>query len=384
MIKKKEKMKKCIAFHLPQFHEVPENDEWWGKGFTEWTNVKAAKPLFEEHYQPKVPLGEEYYNLLDKKVLLAQAKMAKKHGIYGFCYYHYWFKNGKKLLEKPAEMVLENEDIDIPFCFSWANENWARTWDGGNNEVLMLQEYGGKEEWKAHLEYLLKFFLDDRYIKIEGKPLLILYRPDIIPKLNEMLVFWKREVKKHNLPGIYIMSQHPAGYFSTRYDSSNIENFIMFEPQFTRAIIRGKDVVNTEKRRRFFAKVRKVHLMPILNWVYNRKKQATLTERSENLEVNDYDFYWNKIIKRNTDNTKLVLGAFVDWDNTARKRNGMLFKGASPKKFGVYMKQLFEKHNDMEFAFINAWNEWGEGAYLEPDELHRYAYLEELAKRTRA
>ena len=170
---------KIIAFYLPQFHNIPENDEWWGNGFTEWTNVKKAKPIFEGHQQPKVPLNNNYYNLLDDNVKVWQADLAKKYGVYGFCYYHYWF-NGKMLLEKPMEQMLENKEVDIPFCISWANEPWTKAWVGDEKKMLIAQEYGQEEEWKEHFMYLLPFFKDERYIKKDGKPFFIFYRPDIV------------------------------------------------------------------------------------------------------------------------------------------------------------------------------------------------------------
>ena len=171
---------KIIPFYLPQFHEIPENNKWWGEGFTEWTNVRKAKPLFEGHRQPKIPLDNNYYNLMDDNVKIWQAKIAKEHGIFGFCYYHYWFKNGRKLLEKPAEQMLQNQEIDIPFCFCWANENWSKNWDGGNREVIMEQHYGGKQDWEMHFQYLLPFFRDKRYITVHGKPIFVIYKPEQI------------------------------------------------------------------------------------------------------------------------------------------------------------------------------------------------------------
>ena len=159
---------------MPQFHAIPENDIWWGEGFTEWTNTKAAKPLFRGHYQPKEPLKDNYYSLLDSKTQEWQASLAKKYGIYGFCYYHYWF-HGKLLLEKPMENMLKNKKVDIPFCISWANETWSRTWSGQEREILIQQDYGNKSDWLKHIEYLVPFFKDSRYIKIDNKPLMLLY-----------------------------------------------------------------------------------------------------------------------------------------------------------------------------------------------------------------
>ena len=175
---------KIIAFYLPQFHDIPENDKWWGKGFTEWVNVKKAQPLFPGHCQPRVPLNDNYYDLLDDDVKIWQANIAKEHGVYGFCYYHYWF-SGKMLLEKPMEQMLANKKVDIPFCICWANVSWTKSWVN-ENKILIQQFYGDRKEWKEHFDYMLPFFKDDRYIKEEGKPLFVLYRPETVEHLNEM------------------------------------------------------------------------------------------------------------------------------------------------------------------------------------------------------
>ena len=170
---------KILAFVLPQFHTIPENDEWWGEGFTEWTNVRKAQPLFPGHLQPRVPANGRYYNLLDPATMDWQAQLAKTHGLDGFCYYHYWF-NGKRLLDKPLDLLLERGKPDFPFCLAWANEPWTRAWAGGDREVLMPQEYGGESDWRRHFDCLLRFFRDPRYIRVDGKPMLLLYRTNSI------------------------------------------------------------------------------------------------------------------------------------------------------------------------------------------------------------
>ena len=185
------KTPKIIALYLPQFHAIPENDKWWGKGFTEWTSVKKAIPLLKNHHQPREPLKGNYYNLLDPEVRQWQADLAQKYGIYGFCYYHYWF-NGKKLLEKPAEEILRLGKPSLPFCFSWANESWSRTWYSSKKEVLLKQEYGAEKEWESHFNYLLPFFKDERYIKVDNKPLFLIYKPSLILELDRMISFWEK------------------------------------------------------------------------------------------------------------------------------------------------------------------------------------------------
>ncbi len=194
---------KIIAYYLPQFHEIEENNKWWGKGFTEWTNIKSAKKLYLKHIQPKKPLNKNYYNLLNKETVEWQTNLAVKYGIYGFCYYHYWF-NGRKILEKPAENLLKWKDINQKFCFCWANHSWRKTWNG-TNQTLLEQLYGNEKEWKDHFNYLLKFFNDSRYIKIDNKPILILFRSKEIPMLDERIKFYTEEAKKNGFNGIFII-----------------------------------------------------------------------------------------------------------------------------------------------------------------------------------
>ena len=366
-----------IAFYLPQFHSIPENDEAYGKGFTEWTNTKKALPLFEDHYQPKVPLNENYYNLLDKGVMEQQSNMAQDYGVYGFCYYHYWFKDGKKLLEKPIENMLEDSSITIPFCLSWANENWSKRWDGGNQEIIMEQDYGTQDDWRKHLEYLVPFFKDSRYITINNKPLFLIYKPEQIPNLKKMIRFFRNEIKKYGFQDLYILVQFPYYYFNGNRRGL-FDGFIEFEPQFIRNYEkeRQKGAVQRNIRRILYF----LHLDSVVSKIQENRKSRSGSEESS-LSIRDYDKDWTTILKRKKVKKELVAGAFVDWDNTARNRNGLLYKGADPRKFGRYMLMLMrkvKKEYNIPIIFINAWNEWAEGAYLEPDEKNKYGYLEAL------
>lgn len=346
---------KPIAFYLPQYHSIPENDKWWGEGFTEWTNVKRAVPLWKGHYQPKEPLNDNYYCLLDKTVLEQQSELAMKYGVYGFCYYHYWFGNGKKLLEKPVEDMLENAAVKIPFCLCWANENWTRNWDGGNREVMVEQSYGDEKTWDKHLQYLIKFFKDNRYIKHNNAPVFIIYKPYLIPNFNEMILYWQKNIKKFGFDKIIIMSQFPESFLHDENDSA-IDYKIKFEPLYA------------NQKLNFFIKA----YFTIYSFIKSKY----------NTHIRSYNSTWMYIINSKHKGGNIIPGAFVDWDNTARNKKGTVFVGASPKKFGKYIFKMFEQilNNEYktEFIFINAWNEWGEGAYLEPDNKNGYGYLEAL------
>lgn len=349
---------KIIAFYLPQFHEIPENNKWWGNGFTEWTNTKKAKPLFKGHYQPREPFEDNYYNLIDRETREWQAKIAKEYGVYGFCYYHYWFK-GKKLLEKPAEDMLEHRSPNFPFCFSWANESWTRAWDGKVKEALIVQDYGGKEDWEEHFNYLLPFFKDERYIRVDNKPLFAIYRSSLISKCDEMIMLWQELAKSNGLDGIYFVKTLNA--FEVDNSNKEFNAQIEFEPMYTRK----HDYSITDKLRRKFKEICRKR------FGFNSKLF---------LDIDSYDYIWNKIISRKYCGEATFLGAFVDWDNSARKqRESTIISGTNPNKFEYYLKQQILRAKEIygtDMIFINAWNEWAEGTYLEPDKKYRYKYLE--------
>lgn len=352
---------KVIAFYLPQFHRIPENDEWWGLGFTEWTNTKKANPLFRGHYQPREPYHDNYYDLTDASTKKWQADIAKKYGVYGFCYYHYWF-SGKQLLEKPAQQILESGEPDFPFCFSWANEPWTRNWDGMDNQVLMPQSYGGPEEWEEHFNYLYPFLADDRYIRIDEKPIFLIYRPANIPNCSDMLKHWRHMALAKGLPGIYFIETLSGFTFMDKVAHFGFDAGVEFEPMYT---IRNYDVRRARRQVMSFSRRQKFYY--------------------------DYNDVVKKIVKRDLRSlhrrnqergtAKSFLGAFVDWDNTARrKEHALIFHGSTPERFGGFVKSQLERsrvlHNP--FLFINAWNEWAEGTYLEPDKRYGYGYLEAL------
>ena len=361
---------KPIAFYLPQYHPIPENDFAYGRGFTEWTNVKKAKPLFEGHNQPRVPLNNNYYSLLDEKVMIKQAELANEYGIYGFCYYHYWFGNGKKLLQTPIEMMLSNPDVNIRFCLCWANENWTKRWDGGNNDIIVKQEYGNKDDMKEHVEYLCRFFDDPRYIRVGVAPLLLVYRPELIPNTEEYFADLRDFFSKAGYKDIFIAVQHPKYYL----DGQNLDVFdyyVQYQP-----LMSFYDKYNLGRS------VKKLMLSLGLNKMVDLiKKREFFNKKKKEVVFYDYDEIWQRILDYKVKDSKLIAGAFVDWDNTSRKKNGAVFIGAEPEKFENYMRRLVTKISDeyaTELFFINAWNEWAEGCYLEPDEKNKHRYLEAL------
>ena len=362
---------KVVAYYLPQFHSIPENDMWWGKGFTEWTNVRKAVPFLEGQVQPRVPLGENYYNLLDRKTVEWQTELAHKYGVYGFCYFHYYFGDGKFLLEKPAENLLKWNDIDQKFCFFWANCSWGRTWsaneynattwspedeDGrAKSGLLVEQKYCGKKDWQEHIDYLLPFFMDERYIKIDGKPFFAIYEAENVPYIDEMISFWNEEVKKHGIEGVYVAS------VNTRVaGSENISAVLQYS-------------YGT------YAKT--------FRYVSNQvvRKSISLVNKRFNTRIWDYENIWKMITERRPDgNIPNIPGGTVQYDETPRRGDkALVFRHSDPAIFEEYMKkQLYRarKVYNSEYLFLDAWNEWGEGNYLEPDQTNGYKYLEALKR----
>lgn len=362
---------KVIAFYLPQFHCIPENDKWWGKGFTEWVNVKKAKPLFDKHYQPRTPMNKNYYNLLNNDVLEWQVKLANQYNIYGFCFYHYWF-SGKKLLEKPIEKFLNNKNLNTHFCLCWANESWTNVWANGNASVIMEQKYGTKKDWKNHFDYLLSFFKDERYITNNNKPLLVIYRPELIDCLEEMLDYWNKLAIESGFDGIEYAYQNVSYALSKKCNNSLFDYAIEYQPNWALALQKETKLQLLKKNILLF---------------FEKKLNINLREKIQifsNLKIVEYDEIWNSIIKMKPRYDISVPGAFVDWDNTPRKGNrGLVINHASPEKFEKYFIQLTKKAQNeykKDMIFIFAWNEWAEGGYLEPDEKNKYGYLEAIKK----
>ncbi len=365
------KKSRLIAMYLPQFHRIPENDKWWGEGFTDWVSVKKALPLFYRHKQPKKPMDNRYYDLSDVDQIRWQVNIANNYGIDGFCIYHYWFSSNQMLLGKPAEIILNNKDINTSFFFGWDNASWIRTWskfkgDGNvwnpemNNKIgedinndgcLAKLEYGTEEDWKTHFNYLVNYFRDSRYIKVNNKPVFLILN-NKVETVASMCSYWNNMAKQIGFAGMY---------FICRYDIKNSMNAMdaayLYEP------------INS-------------------GWQSNNMIQKGLKYVKNKLAIVDkynYDRIWKKII-RNAKRNKvqnIFYGSFVNYDDSPRRgKKGKVVVGGTPEKFCKYLSKLYTISNSQnkEFLFLTAWNEWGEGAYLEPDIDNGYEYLEAVRK----
>ncbi len=339
---------RLLAFYLPQFHEIPENNAWWGQGFTEWSNVTKAVPLFDGHDQPLVPTELGYYDLSSVAVMERQAKLARDHGIHGFCFYYYWF-DGKRLLEKPVDQLLRAPHIDLPFCLCWANENWTRRWDGGEQEVLMPQSYSVDLN-EQFARDLLPYFADPRYIRVEGKPVLLVYRTDIIPNLKITVAAWRAAWVAAGVGDVYLIA---------------VESFRSVEPHAS-----GFDAA--------------CEFPP-----HQVNFSAIAPKRSLNLiadpeaRIGDYAMLRDQWLDASRPSYKRFRGLVPSWDNSARRRKGgaTLFVNSSPAAYREWLREAVaqtvrEFEGDERLVFINAWNEWAEGCTLEPSKKWGRAYLE--------
>ncbi|WP_455614054.1 glycoside hydrolase family 99-like domain-containing protein [Bacteroides congonensis] len=367
---------KIIPVYLPQFHTIPENDEWWGKGFTEWVNVKNAKPLFEGHNQPRIPLNNNYYDLSELETLKWQCKIAREYGIYGFCMYHYWF-NGHLLLEKPMEMLLAHPEIDIKYCISWANHDWTDSWKASDRapRILIAHNFDDEQDWVNHFNYMLPFFEDSRYMRENNKPLMIIYIPNLIHKLEKMLDLWTKMAQDRGFDGLTYIYQSAASSFDSSWNRSLFDYGVEMNPGYANLSFQ-------EKRNLFFPKLMK-YSREIKRFFHIRRSLIGV-RKNKGVNKLNYDEAWEKILSLRPKYSNMIPCAFTDWDNTPRHRNnGSVYLGANPDKFENYFMELMKNvkryyYTDMIFVF--AWNEWAEGGYLEPDEKNGYGYLKAIKK----
>ena len=339
---------KAIAFYLPQFHPIPENDEWWGTGFTEWTNVRRGEPQFKDHYQPHVPSDLDYYDLREPDVLEQQAALAQEYGIYGFCFYYYWFV-GKILLDLPLRRMLETGKPDFPFCICWANENWTRRWDGQENEVLIGQQHSPEDDL-AFLRNIESILLHKNYIRVEGKPLLIVYRPSILPDAKATAERWREAFRAEGHGEIFLAAAQTFAHRPHPHEYG-FDAIVQFPPHATCVPI----TTLTKGVNKSFSG----HI-----YDYNQTKWTFIDE-----------------LYQLSSSRPIFPGIMPSWDNTARRRNkSNVWINSSPESYYDWLRQATSflrrtKPNDEKLVFINAWNEWAEGCHLEPDQTFGYAWL---------
>ena len=346
-----------IAFYLPQFHPIPENDAVWGAGFTEWKNVTRARSLFDGHYQPHIPADLGFYDLRVPEVREAQAAMARQHGIYGFCYYHYWF-NGRQVLERPLREVMASGRPDFPFCVCWANENWTRRWDGQESEIILEQKYSPEDDI-AHIRALIGCFSDPRYITVHGKPLLLIYRLSRLPDPGATVDLWRRELLRAGFSGLYVCnveSSESEHQLSRRY---GLDAAVQFAPDWTALPPR---IYPTVRRLPFF------------------RRQPVGPPFTDNY-IGEYGPLARQMLAKSNPGYKRFPGVTPGWDNTARRRtDAIVLRNSTPEKYSLWLSDTLAAFTpdspEENFLFINAWNEWAEGCHLEPCQKWGHRYLE--------
>lgn len=331
---------KIFAFFLPQFHEIPENNEWWGSGFTEWTNVRKGKPLFAGHKQPKLPLNDNYYNLLDSETVEWQTNLLHEYSVDGLIYYHYYF-NGKLLLEKPAENLLANKDISQPFFFCWANHTWFRSWEG-KKDILIEQTYGEEKEWEEHFQYLLPFFMDVRYEKKNNMPLFMIFMN--FKQKDAMFRYFDKRCRDYGFHGLYLIET----FVGIRHRLGLVK-FMLNRSRITKRIyVRQPNVAKNYCD---------------INGMFSE----------HGLKIYDGNDMYDYMLRHTYHSKQFVNGLFFEWDNTPRHGNrGYIITPPDKEKVAKMISTL--KNDD--YIFINAWNEWAEGMIMEPTKDNKYKYLE--------
>jgi hypothetical protein len=351
-----ERRARLIAYYLPQFHPIPENDQWWGKGFTEWTNVARAKPLFRGHWQPNVPADLGFYDLRVAETREAQADLARSCGIEAFLYWHYWFA-GERLLERPFKEVLESGKPDFPFCLGWANETWSGIWYGARNRILKEQTYPGEDDYRRHFDFLLTAFNDRRYVRVDNKPILGVFRPTQIPDGRRAMDFLRGLAEKAGLAGLYIVGvskfpdwekTDPAQLGIDAMTSSLLDRIEHQRPMLKRRWLSYA----FRRYPKIVAALGEMDSAP--RWVYSYEKAISRYGAPQG-----FPGKWHPVVMPN-------------WDNTPRsQKRGMVLQGSTPELFRRHLQEALRlvdgQRAEEKLIFVKSWNEWAEGNYLEPD-----------------
>jgi len=346
---------RAIAFYLPQYHPIPENDKWWGKGFTEWTNTAKAKPLFLNHYQPHIPTDLGFYDLRLPEARYEQAKMAQEYGIEAFCYYHYWFA-GKRIIQTPFENVLDSGEPKIPFCLCWANQTWTGVWHGAPNKILIKQTYPGIEDHRKHFTYLLNAFKDKRYITVDGKPLFIIFQPKEIPRIYEVIELWRQMAMSSGLKGIFLVG------FSWDDNWNPLEDGFDASISERLHLLQKSESIKKEPLSYIIRIIGKMFGKPT---IYQYKDVLTTLIKKDKINMNCIDFPC----------------VIPNWDNTPRcGKSGIVIHKSTPELFREHLRSAISKikplKHEKRIIFVKSWNEWAEGNHLEPDMKYGKGYLD--------
>lgn len=372
---------RVIALYLPQYHPIPENDKWWGKGFTEWTNVAKAKPLFKGHYQPKIPMELGFYDLRMPEIREAQAELAKEAGVEGFCYWHYWFGNGKRLLERPFNEVLESGKPDFPFCIGWANHTWtSKTWNKAkkNNapDILIKQEYPGREDFENHFYTLLPAFRDKRYIKVDGKPFFMIYDPIGFNRVSEFIEVWRELALKNGLDGIHFVGCGSAMYKTP--GSNRYNTHLIPDKEVCDYIMNlGFDAVNLNGQTRANSLAQgfvRSSVKLIIKRLFNTSAAYKINQQS-----------LNKFLFSEEDKLEYVYPTIIpNYDRTPRTNRDFIYINSTPEVFEKSIREcmgyIAKKKDEHKIVILKSWNEWGEGNYVEPDIMYGRGYIDALSK----
>lgn len=353
---------RLIAYYLPQFHPIPENDEWWGKGFTEWTNVARARPLFRGHRQPVTPADLGFYDLRLAEVREAQAELAREYGIAGFCYWHYWFGNGRRLLERPFTEVLQSGRPDFPFCLAWANQSWTGIWHGAPGRILIEQTYPGREDEVRHFEALLPAFHDNRYLRVDGKPLFCVYCPTELPHPDQFIEHWRELAARSGLRGLFFVA------ISNDYRHPSLAEFDAVTPLAPQDFLAQLSVA-----RRLLTRLRSMNFGQLSSKGLLQRLQRPLCYR--------YQEVVERALAHFPDESRFLPCVLPNWDNTPRSGSrGLVLSHCSPALFRNYLDKAIQRvagrRPEEQVIFLKAWNEWAEGNFVEPDSRFGHGYLD--------
>lgn len=364
-----------IAFYLPQFHPIPENDEWWGRGFTEWTNVAKAKPLFPGHRQPHLPADLGFYDLRIPEVREAQAELARSAGVSAFCYWHYWFGNGRRIIERPFEEVRNSGKPNFPFCLAWANQSWSGVWHGDPNRTLINQEYPGRADEEAHFRWSQKAFEDPRYFKVEGKPIFAIFAPHEMPSTRSFIAHWRELAAKSGYPGLFFVAiSHRWGPGVDPYRDPILDSFDAVTPLVPSDYLRS--IALATRRTDLSRRLKELNFGARLNGL----KTSDRWRRPTRIQYAD-------IVKHALNDLppgdRFLPSVLPGWDNTPRSGyRGVVFEGETPELFKQYLQKAADRvagyPKERQVVFLKAWNEWAEGNYVEPDSFHGHAFLDAI------